>query len=290
MGWSDTRRMGRSLDSVVDEHARRRQPEPRAELRIWTVRACLLPAVRPRTRGGGLHVCGRRGHGDLCVRTAAWCAQPSRASREAGSSGDLRTSCGRAPRESWTNRQTATSSIASTGKKSPIWTPTGSLHRCSRSLSRRTTSLGSSRAWRRRCPSPTASSSPRHRQGEYEITFSTLVSGHPEGSGQRHRRSTPGDRGTTDDLNGAFRAPNGRSALARPAVVVSGARPDRRSVLARPGGYFAPRRRSSVVVTPPVRGGEATEHRAFTIGRSGTFDVDDLRAWLPHDRGHPADD
>ena len=35
--------------------------------------------------------------------------------------------------------------------------------------------------------------------GEYEINFSTLASGQPEGSGPPHRRSTPSDRAADDD-------------------------------------------------------------------------------------------
>ena len=65
---------------------------------------------------------------------------------------------------------------------------------------------------------------------------------------------------------------------------VAGAR-TRRSVLARPGGSSpaAPIKRARHA---PARGGDATEHRASTFGRSGAFDLKTASV-PPLDRGSP---
>ena len=83
-------------------------------------------------------VCGRRGHRDL---RAAWWVSSARPSSRRRTSAEPRTSCGRAPLAG-IDRGDRRCRLASTGRTSPTSTPIGPRHRCSRSPSRRTTSLG----------------------------------------------------------------------------------------------------------------------------------------------------
>ena len=139
-------------------------------------------------------MCGRRGHGDLCDRGERRRAQPSNHRR---SSGEPRKNCGRALLQHGRWRDGPSGSRQRTGGRRP-GRRIGPVHRCSRSRSRRTTSSGWSRVWRTRCRSRYSFIIAPPPPGEYEIVWSARYPGEPRAStdvhGQRHRRSTPGDR------------------------------------------------------------------------------------------------
>ena len=146
--------------ATVRQHARGRQPvlrHDRGTLRIRTVRAGLLPA-EPNFERRRTHLCGRRGHSDLC-------APGGQRVLYRRATAVLRANRGRVAgvRRRWTDGWTDRGS-ASTGRKSPTWTPIGptsplfTLTFPENNVAGRRARCGAGR-WRR----ATASSSPRRR-------------------------------------------------------------------------------------------------------------------------------